>query len=51
MVAPAELPIVVIAELAGQDPHVQQVYKKKTYVLEFVADHSGWQKNTDFFTN
>jgi len=26
MVAPAELPILVIAELAGQDPDVQQVY-------------------------
>jgi len=26
MVAPAELPTVVIAELAGQDPDVQQVY-------------------------
>jgi len=26
MVAPAELPIIVIAELAGQDPDVQQVY-------------------------
>jgi len=26
IVAPAELPIIVIAELAGQDPDVQQVY-------------------------
>ena len=26
MVAPAELPIVVIVQLAGQDPDVQQVY-------------------------
>ena len=26
MVAPADLPILVIAQLAGQDPHAQQVY-------------------------
>ena len=47
MVAPAELPIVVIAELAGQDPGVQQVH----YVLEFLVNHSGWQNMLIFITN